>query len=217
MDAPRTHESLCGPLPHSGVAVGEVGCRIRVVFWSAVHTFSSMLHLFTRRTGQETPPMFGDYEAQRHWMELTRHLPTRLWYTYDLQYWGLDYPPLTAYVSWLCGVVYVFYILAVSSYAYLGIVAHGLIHHGSPLTIRVGSNLRQARCSCVLLSWPSTRWSMSLRLLCSREFGKAQGRHEHRYALRNSLTSVYQVRSMPSIISESRPLAVAVPTRFDHN
>ncbi|KAF8123074.1 glucosyltransferase [Mycena galopus ATCC 62051] len=56
-------------------------------------------------SGQRTPPMFGDYEAQRHWMELTIHLPIRRWYTYDLQYWGLDYPPLTAYVSWLCGVV----------------------------------------------------------------------------------------------------------------
>ena len=51
--------------------------------------------------------MYGDYEAQRHWMELTIHLPTRQWYTYDLQYWGLDYPPLTAYVSWLCGIMYV--------------------------------------------------------------------------------------------------------------
>ncbi|PCH40063.1 glycosyltransferase family 57 protein [Wolfiporia cocos MD-104 SS10] len=56
-------------------------------------------------SGQDTPPMFGDYEAQRHWMELTIHLPPRQWYTYDLQYWGLDYPPLTAYVSWLCGIV----------------------------------------------------------------------------------------------------------------
>ncbi|KAH7100843.1 ALG6, ALG8 glycosyltransferase family-domain-containing protein [Auriculariales sp. MPI-PUGE-AT-0066] len=27
------------------------------------------------------------------------------WYKYDLQYWGLDYPPLTAYVSWICGLV----------------------------------------------------------------------------------------------------------------
>jgi alpha-1,3-glucosyltransferase len=53
--------------------------------------------------GHGTPPMFGDYEAQRHWMELTVHLPFREWYTYDLPYWGLDYPPLTAYVSWLCG------------------------------------------------------------------------------------------------------------------
>lgn len=56
-----------------------------------------------------TPPMYGDYEAQRHWMELTLHLPVRQWYWYDLPYWGLDYPPLTAYVSWLCGVVYVYF------------------------------------------------------------------------------------------------------------
>ncbi|TRM64053.1 ALG6, ALG8 glycosyltransferase family-domain-containing protein [Schizophyllum amplum] len=56
-------------------------------------------------SGQGTPPMYGDYEAQRHWMELTIHLPPHEWYRYDLQYWGLDYPPLTAYVSWLCGFV----------------------------------------------------------------------------------------------------------------
>ncbi|RXW25365.1 hypothetical protein EST38_g522 [Candolleomyces aberdarensis] len=56
-------------------------------------------------SGEATPPMYGDYEAQRHWMEITTHLPFREWYTYDLQYWGLDYPPLTAYVSWLCGLV----------------------------------------------------------------------------------------------------------------
>ncbi|KZV73762.1 glycosyltransferase family 57 protein [Peniophora sp. CONT] len=56
-------------------------------------------------SGQGTPPMYGDYEAQRHWMELTIHLPFTEWYRYDLQYWGLDYPPLTAYVSWLCGYI----------------------------------------------------------------------------------------------------------------
>ncbi|KZV90277.1 glucosyltransferase [Exidia glandulosa HHB12029] len=56
-------------------------------------------------SGFNTPPMYGDYEAQRHWMELTLNLPMSKWYTYDLQYWGLDYPPLTAYVSWLCGLV----------------------------------------------------------------------------------------------------------------
>jgi alpha-1,3-glucosyltransferase len=53
--------------------------------------------------------MYGDYEAQRHWMELTMHRPIREWYTYDVQYWGLDYPPLTAYVSWACGVMCVSY------------------------------------------------------------------------------------------------------------
>ena len=47
------------------------------------------------------PPLFGDYEAQRHWMEVTTNLPLHAWYTggpgNDLAYWGLDYPPLTAY------------------------------------------------------------------------------------------------------------------------
>eukprot|EP00903_Cladosiphon_okamuranus_P013142 g12256.t1 len=47
--------------------------------------------------------MYGDYEAQRHWMEITNALPLHQWYRYDLEYWGLDYPPLTAYVSWACG------------------------------------------------------------------------------------------------------------------
>lgn len=50
--------------------------------------------------------MHGDFEAQRHWMELTIHLPPTKWYFYDLQYWGLDYPPLTAYHSWLLGKMY---------------------------------------------------------------------------------------------------------------
>ncbi|KAL1879932.1 hypothetical protein VTK73DRAFT_6628 [Phialemonium thermophilum] len=54
-------------------------------------------------SGFGKPPMFGDYEAQRHWMEITTHLPISQWYFHDLQWWGLDYPPLTAYHSWLCG------------------------------------------------------------------------------------------------------------------
>ncbi|KAJ5632876.1 CAZyme family GT57 [Penicillium lividum] len=54
-------------------------------------------------SGFQVPPMHGDFEAQRHWMEITAHLPMPKWYLYDLQYWGLDYPPLTAYHSWLLG------------------------------------------------------------------------------------------------------------------
>ncbi|GBB87903.1 hypothetical protein RclHR1_01440018 [Rhizophagus clarus] len=54
-------------------------------------------------SGQNIPPMYGDYEAQRHWMELTLHVPMNQWYYYDLEWWGLDYPPLTAYISWICG------------------------------------------------------------------------------------------------------------------
>lgn len=51
--------------------------------------------------------MFGDYEAQRHWMEITVNLTPVEWYknssNNDLLYWGLDYPPLTAYHSYLNG------------------------------------------------------------------------------------------------------------------
>jgi alpha-1,3-glucosyltransferase len=62
-------------------------------------------------SGQNIPPMYGDYEAQRHWMELTLHIPINQWYYYDLEWWGLDYPPLTAYVSWICGKMYNFLII----------------------------------------------------------------------------------------------------------
>ncbi|KAM8930148.1 dolichyl pyrophosphate Man9GlcNAc2 alpha-1,3-glucosyltransferase [Pelodytes ibericus] len=57
-------------------------------------------------SGAGKAPMFGDYEAQRHWQEITFNLPADQWYfnttDNDLQYWGLDYPPLTAYHSLLC-------------------------------------------------------------------------------------------------------------------
>lgn len=56
-------------------------------------------------SGKAQSPLYGDFEAQRHWIELTTHLPTSQWYRYDLQYWGLDYPPLTAYHSWLLGLI----------------------------------------------------------------------------------------------------------------
>ena len=49
--------------------------------------------------------MHGDFEAQRHWMEITAHLPATHWYFHDLEWWGLDYPPLTAYHSWVLGMV----------------------------------------------------------------------------------------------------------------
>lgn len=54
-------------------------------------------------SGENAPPMHGDYEAQRHWMEITLNLPPTEWYVSssnnNLSYWGLDYPPLSAYLS----------------------------------------------------------------------------------------------------------------------
>lgn len=65
---------------------------------------ATMLHSYS---GQGKSPMYGDYEAQRHWMEITMNLPIEEWYRNstrnDLQYWGLDYPPLTAYHMYICG------------------------------------------------------------------------------------------------------------------
>ncbi|VDL98479.1 unnamed protein product [Schistocephalus solidus] len=67
---------------------------------------ATMLHPYS---GAGSPPMFGDYEAQRHWMEITVNLPAHNWYfnstENDLNYWGLDYPPLTAYHSYLLGII----------------------------------------------------------------------------------------------------------------
>ncbi|XP_034827912.1 dolichyl pyrophosphate Man9GlcNAc2 alpha-1,3-glucosyltransferase [Maniola hyperantus] len=73
-------------------------CLALLVRWCvAAHPYS----------GRGAPPMFGDYEAQRHWQEVTVHTPARHWYRNttqnDLQYWGLDYPPLSAYHSLLLG------------------------------------------------------------------------------------------------------------------
>lgn len=61
------------------------------------------------KKGQGIPPLFGDYEAQRHWMEITINLPFYEWYENtkdnDLLYWGLDYPPLSAYFSYFVGIM----------------------------------------------------------------------------------------------------------------
>ena len=54
-------------------------------------------------SGKNTPPLYGDYEAHRHWMEVTLHVPISQWYFYHTDYWGLDYPPLAAYMSYVWG------------------------------------------------------------------------------------------------------------------
>lgn len=91
-------------LPLILLAVGLI--RWAVGLWGFSGSFHNTERNFTcltNSTGFQKPPMHGDFEAQRHWMEITTHLPTSLWYFYDLQYWGLDYPPLTAYHSWVTG------------------------------------------------------------------------------------------------------------------
>ena len=80
-----------------GLLVFSVGLTLRAFVSRHAHS------------GQNLPPMYGDYEAQRHWQEITVNLPRQEWYfntsSNDLNYWGLDYPPLTAYHSFLIGKV----------------------------------------------------------------------------------------------------------------
>ncbi|XP_023021267.2 ALG6 alpha-1,3-glucosyltransferase garnysstan [Leptinotarsa decemlineata] len=87
-------------------------CKISCETWLVI--FGTLLAILLRvstglhsYSGEATPPMYGDYEAQRHWMEVTTNLPVSQWYQQskdnDLNYWGLDYPPLTAYHMYVCG------------------------------------------------------------------------------------------------------------------
>ncbi|XP_030384805.1 probable dolichyl pyrophosphate Man9GlcNAc2 alpha-1,3-glucosyltransferase [Scaptodrosophila lebanonensis] len=79
------------------LAIACLGLAIRSII--SLHSYS----------GFGVAPMFGDYEAQRHWQEVTVNLKASEWYkngtNNDLLYWGLDYPPLTAYHSYIMGQV----------------------------------------------------------------------------------------------------------------
>jgi alpha-1,3-glucosyltransferase len=77
---------------------------------SVVVLFSFMLRVlvgFGSYSGYNDPPRYGDFEAQRHWMELAVNSPPDEWYrqTYlnDLTWWRLDYPPMSGYFAWLVG------------------------------------------------------------------------------------------------------------------
>lgn len=88
--------------PSWGLQTAVVGAVIlvRAILGTQPHSGQDNHHGATDQTGAYG----GDYEAQRHWMELTVHVPMGAdWYYTDLDYWGLDYPPLSAYQSWVCG------------------------------------------------------------------------------------------------------------------
>ena len=80
----------------------------RVVAVVAVVAFGLATRLFLSThsySGRETPPRYGDYEAQRNWMSLTLNAPLSGWYTRSEDYWRLDYPPGSAYQSLLSGLI----------------------------------------------------------------------------------------------------------------
>ena len=83
------------PINHANVVIIIVAVFFRLLV--ALHSYS----------GAGVAPIFGDFEAQRHWMEITINVPLKDWYrntgANDLKYWGLDYPPLSAYWAYLTG------------------------------------------------------------------------------------------------------------------
>ena len=98
----RVSDAVKNPLVYWTLVVGVVAAAVCVRCLVALQPYSGM--------GQ--PPEYGDFEAQRHWMELTVNLDVHEWYVNgthnNLTYWGIDYPPLTAYFSWAWGKLFVF-------------------------------------------------------------------------------------------------------------
>lgn len=92
------------------VQKGTTAVFITVGLFALLVRVAVSLHPYS---GAGNPPKFGDYEAQRHWMEITINLPIKEWYrnssNNDLRYWGLDYPPLTAYQSFIHGLFLKFF------------------------------------------------------------------------------------------------------------
>lgn len=78
-----------------------------ILFILLIPLLFRVLISFGSYSGIHDPPQYGDYEAQRHWMELTINTPISEWYietpNNNLTYWRIDYPPLTAYHSYVLG------------------------------------------------------------------------------------------------------------------
>jgi alpha-1,3-glucosyltransferase len=66
----------------SFLAIGMLGVAI------VANVLARLLVGLWPHSGESRPPMYGDYEAQRHWMEVTLNLPASRWYYFDLDYWG---------------------------------------------------------------------------------------------------------------------------------
>lgn len=114
-----------------------------------VSTFIRYLVGYWDYSGYNKPPMFGDFEAQRHWMEITINLNIGDWYRHinqsklnDLRYWGLDYPPLTAYVSYLFGYI--------AKYVYPDLVQLSSSKGHESITGKLFMRLSVIICDCIV-------------------------------------------------------------------
>ena len=89
----------------------ENSSKIQIVFISlSIHIFVILIKVLVGQfgySGEGDYPKYGDFEAQRHWMEITINLPVQEWYTNSRKnsgdYWPLDYPPMSGYHSYVLG------------------------------------------------------------------------------------------------------------------
>ena len=89
----------------------EKSSKTQIFFGSlAIHFFAMLIKVLVGQfgySGEGDYPKYGDFEAQRHWMEITINLPVKDWYTNSKinkgDYWPLDYPPMSGYHSYILG------------------------------------------------------------------------------------------------------------------
>ena len=89
----------------------ENSTNSQVFFLSlSIHFIAILIKILVGRfgySGEGDSPKYGDFEAQRHWMEITINIPVQDWYTNTAlnrgDYWPLDYPPMSGYHSYLLG------------------------------------------------------------------------------------------------------------------
>ena len=89
----------------------ESSTNSQLFFFSlSIHFIAIFIKILVGRfgySGEGDSPRYGDFEAQRHWMEITINIPVQDWYTNTKlnrgDYWPLDYPPMSGYHSYLLG------------------------------------------------------------------------------------------------------------------
>ena len=89
----------------------ENSSKMQIFFISlSIHFFAILIKILVGQfgySGEGDYPKYGDFEAQRHWMEITINLPVKDWYTNSrfnrADYWPLDYPPMSGYHSYILG------------------------------------------------------------------------------------------------------------------
>ena len=90
--------------------INEENYKIIIFLIHALSLFVKFLIGNYGYSGQNDPPKFGDFEAQRHWMEVTTNINISDWYTNSeinpSNYWPIDYPPLSAYFAYFWGNIF---------------------------------------------------------------------------------------------------------------